>query len=134
VRENRLLRLTWRGLETWSERMRAPVFDPTGEERLGNNLNYAQSLTLLRTKRGWHYLTVIIDLYDRKVVGWAMSEGLTAAETIVLAWFMAITNRPITCDLIFHSDRVVQYASEEFAEILKTNELITRSMSRKGNC
>ncbi len=97
-------------------------------------VGWVSDLTYVRTKRGWLYLTVIIDLYDRKVVGWAMSEGLTAAETIVAAWFMAITNRPITGKLIFHSDRGVQYASEEFTEILKANALITRSMSRKGNC
>ncbi len=95
---------------------------------------WVSDLTYVRTKRGWLYLTVIIDLYDRKVVGWSMSKGLTAAETIVAAWFMAITNRPITSDLIFYSDRGVQYASEEFAGILKANELVTRSMSRKGNC
>lgn len=95
---------------------------------------WVSDVTYVRTKRGWLYLTVIIDMHDRKVIGWAMSEGLTTAETIIAAWFMAITNRPITSELIFHSDRGVQYASEEFADILKANELITRSMSRKGNC
>jgi len=95
---------------------------------------WVSDITYVRTKRGWLYLTVIIDLYDRKVIGWAMSQGLSTAETIIPAWFMAITNRPISSDLIFHSDRGIQYASEEFTEILKANELITRSMSRKGNC
>jgi transposase InsO family protein len=47
---------------------------------------------------------------------------------------MAVSNRPITEDLIFHSDRGVQYACDDFTKILKLNELITRSMSRKGNC
>jgi len=75
----------------------------------------------------------MIDLFDRKVVGWAISKGLTAAETILAAWFMAITNRPVTEALIFHSDRGVQYACDDFARILKSNKLITRSMSRKGN-
>lgn len=95
---------------------------------------WVSDITYVRTKRGWLYLTVIIDLFDRKVIGWSMSKGLTTSETILAAWFMAITNRPITDELIFHSDRGVQYASEEFARILKANELITRSMSRKGNC
>ena len=95
---------------------------------------WVSDLTYVRTKRGWLYLTVIIDLYDRKVIGWSMSTGLTAEETIIPAWFMAILHRPITRKLIFHSDRGVQYACEDFTRILKLNKLITRSMSRKGNC
>ena len=95
---------------------------------------WVSDITYVRTYKGWLYLTVIIDLFDRKVVGWAMSKGLTAAETILAAWFMAITNRPITEALIFHSGRGVQYACDDFTRILKSNKLITRSMSRKGNC
>jgi len=63
-----------------------------------------------------------------------MSKNLTTADTIIPAWFMAVTNRPITENLIFHSDRGVQYACDDFTKILKPNALITRSMSRKGNC
>jgi len=95
---------------------------------------WVSDITYVRTYKGWLYLTVIIDLFDRKVVGWALSKGLTAAETILAAWFMAITNRPVTEALIFHSDRGVQYACDDFARLLKSNKLITRSMSRKGNC
>ena len=95
---------------------------------------WVSDITYVRTYKGWLYLTVIIDLFDRKVVGWALSKGLTAAETILAAWFMAITNRPVTAALIFHSDRGVQYACDDFTRILKSNKLITRSMSRKGNC
>lgn len=99
------------------------------------NQVWVSDLTYVRTDAGWLYLTVIIDLYDRKVIGWSMSEGLSASETIVLAWIMAITNRPITRELIFHSDRGVQYACEEFTKLLdKQNGLVIRSMSRKGNC
>jgi len=95
---------------------------------------WVSDITYVRTYKGWLYLTVIIDLFDRKVVGWALSKGLTAAETILAAWFMAITNRPVTQALIFHSDRGIQYACDDFTRILKSNKLITRSMSRKGNC
>jgi putative transposase len=95
---------------------------------------WVSDITYVRTYKGWLYLTVIIDLFDRKVVGWDLSKGLTAAETILAAWFMAITNRPVTEALIFHSDRGVQYACDDFTRILKSNKLITRSMSRKGNC
>ena len=95
---------------------------------------WISDITYVRTKNGWLYLTVIIDMYDRKVIGWSMSTGLSAGETVITAWLMAIWNRPITQDLIFHSDRGVQYACEAFTKILKSNKLITRSMSRKGNC
>ena len=63
-----------------------------------------------------------------------MSKGLSAAETIIPAWMMAIWKRPVTQELIFHSDRGIQYACDEFSKILKANKLIIRSMSRKGNC
>jgi len=95
---------------------------------------WVSDLTYVMTKSGWLYLTVIIDLYDRKVVGWSMSKGFSAEETIIPAWMMAVINRPITGELIFHSDRGVQYACKAFTNILNSNNLITRSMSRKGNC
>ena len=95
---------------------------------------WVSDITYVRTRSGWLYLTVIIDLYDRKVIGWSMSKGLSAMETIITAWFMAIRNRPVTQDIIFHSDRGVQYACKEFTDILNANKLIIRSMSRKGNC
>lgn len=95
---------------------------------------WVSDITYVRTYSGWLYLTVIIDLFDRKVIGWSMSKNLTTADTIIPAWFMAITNRPITENLIFHSDRGVQYACDDFTKILNTNKLIIRSMSRKGNC
>ena len=80
------------------------------------------------------HLTVIIDLYDRKVIGWAFSRSLKAAFTTIPAWRMAIRNRPITQVLIFHSDRGVQFACNEFKNILESYKLVERSMSRKGNC
>ena len=95
---------------------------------------WISDITYVRTKNGWLYLTVIIDLYDRKVIGWSMSNGLSAKETIIPAWLMATWKRPVMQELIFHSDRGIQYACKEFAEILQANNLITRSMSRKGNC
>ena len=95
---------------------------------------WVSDLTYVRTKNGWLYLTVIIDLYDRKVIGWSMSKGMSAGETVIPAWLMATRNRPITQKLIFHSDRGSQYACNEFTKILKANNLIVQSMSRKGNC
>ena len=89
----------------------------------------------LETKQGWMYLTVIIDLFNRKVVGWSMSDNLTIQDTIIPAWYMAIKSNVITGKLIFHSDRGSQYASYTFTDIIKSHEgLIIQSMSRKGNC
>ena len=94
---------------------------------------WVSDITFVRMKNGWLYLTVIIDLYDRKVIGWSMNKWLSAIVTIIPAWLMATRKRPITKDLIFHSDWGIQYACKEFARILNANMLITRSMSRKGN-
>ena len=94
---------------------------------------WVSDLTYIATKEGWLYLTVVIDLYDRKVIGWAFSTGMTAQETVISAWRMACLNRPISKELIFHSDRGIQYACKAFRNLLK-GSLITQSMSRKGNC
>ncbi len=94
----------------------------------------ASGSTYIKTTNGWLYLTVIVDLADRKVIGWALSQTMKASDTVIPAWKMAIKNRPITTQLIFHSDRGVQYACYEFRDVLKTQPLVTQSMSRKANC
>ncbi len=94
---------------------------------------WVSDITYIRTYQGWMYLTVVIDLCDRKVIGWAMSSDMTAQNTSISALRMAIKNRPVEEGLIFHSDRGVQYACGAFTNILKHHE-ITQSMSRKGNC
>ena len=87
----------------------------------------------IRTGEGWLYLTTILDLADRKVIGWALSDTMQASETSVAAWQMAIRNRPLSGQLLFHSDRGVQYACREFREQLEGLPVL-QSMSRKGNC
>jgi putative transposase len=94
---------------------------------------WVSDLTYIKTTEGWLYLTVIIDLADRKVIGWALSQTMKASDTVIPAWKMAIKNRPITTQLIFHSDRGVQYACCEFRDLLKTQPLVIQSMSRKAN-
>jgi transposase InsO family protein len=94
---------------------------------------WVSDLTYIRTKNGWLYLTAIMDLFDRKIVGWSMSTGMTARETVVTAWNMAIRNRSVAPNTVLHSDRGVQYASHEFRDLLKGNA-VQQSMSRKGNC
>jgi putative transposase len=100
-----------------------------------SNKVWVSDITYVRTLQGWMYLTVIIDLFERKVIGWSMSENLSTEATIIPAWRMAEKNRPITKTLIFHSDRGVQYACTDFTNILKSyGGLVIRSMSRKGDC
>jgi putative transposase len=100
-------------------------------ERLAQK--WVSDLTYIKTGEGWLYLTTVIDLADRKVIGWALSETLKAADTTVAAFKMATGNRPVIQPLLFHSDRGVQYACNEFTEQLKKWP-VKQSMSRKGNC
>jgi len=95
---------------------------------------WVSDITYIKTSQGWLYLTVIIDLYDRKVIGWSVSRSLKAMHTTIPAWRMSVRNRPITQLLIFHSDRGVQYACNEFKILLSSYKLVERSMSRKGDC
>jgi transposase InsO family protein len=114
---------------------------PVVENKLNRDFNvtrpgqvWVSDITYIKTLQGWLYLTVIIDLYDRKVIGWSFSRSLKAAITTIPAWKMAVRNRLITQKLIFHSDRGVQYACHEFKNLLSSFKLVERSMSRKGDC
>jgi len=95
---------------------------------------WVSDITYLPTDSGWLYLTVVIDLYDRKVIGWSIGEDLTAKQ-VCFAFMMAALNRPARKGLIFHSDRGVQYCSDEFRKTLyRLCPTALQSMSRKGNC
>ncbi len=94
---------------------------------------WVSDITYIQTKEGFLYLTTIIDLYDRKMIGWSLSNGMNTEETTLAAWKMAVRNRSVQKGLIFHSDRGVQYASKKFANTIESYGVI-RSMSRKGNC
>jgi Transposase and inactivated derivatives len=130
-----IIRKKW--VVTTDSRHNYPVVD----NKLNRDFNvtrtgqvWVSDITYIKTSQGWLYLTVIIDLYDRKVIGWAFSRYLKAVCTTIPAWRMAIRNRPITQVLIFHSDRGIQYACNEFKNILSSYKLVERSMSRKGDC
>ncbi|MDR0438322.1 MAG: IS3 family transposase [Bacteroidales bacterium] len=94
---------------------------------------WVSDITYIQTKDGFLYQTAIIDLADRKVIGWSHSDGLSAEETTLSAFRMAIKNRPPQKDLIFHSDRGVQYSCNCFVNLLASYG-ITQSMCRKANC
>lgn len=98
---------------------------------------WVSDLTYIKTTQGWLYLTVIVDLADRKIVGWSLSETMKTCHTVVPAWKMAIRNRPITTELIFY--RSGDPVGHEFKDILNAHPLVTQSMTRppggrKGNC
>jgi putative transposase len=93
---------------------------------------WVSDITYVRTQAGWLYLTVVLDLADRQVIGWALSHSLQAINTSVAALKMALQRRPLRQPLIFHSDRGVQYACEAFRKELKGP--IRQSMSRRANC
>ena len=65
---------------------------------------WVSDITYIQTKEGFLYLTTIIDLYDRKMIGWSLSNGMNTEETTLAAWKMAIRNRNVQKELIFHSD------------------------------
>ena len=96
---------------------------------------WVSDITYLRTCNGWLYLTTILDLFDRKIIGWSTSKTLKAEETVVPALDMAYRNRKPERKLIFHSDRGSQYCSDCFRKALKQYcPTVQQSMSRKGNC
>jgi len=95
---------------------------------------WVSDITYIATKEGWLYLTVILDLSDRKVIGWSVSDSMSAKNTVIAALKKAVLNRAVKPGLIFHSDRGIQYACEEFRTVLNKITKVNQSMSRKGNC
>jgi len=96
------------------------------------NTSWIADITYIYTKEGWLYLATIMDLYSRKIIGWSLRERLTK-ELVIAALDMAIKQRRLSVDLLLHSDRGSQYASELYQLLLLKNGILC-SMSRKGNC
>jgi len=101
-------------------------------ESKGPNRKWVSDITYIGVGRGWAYLAVVLDLFSRKVVGWAldthMREGL-----ILDALTMAVGRRDVADGLLLHSDRGVQYRGNEYQQTLADLGMVA-SMSRKGNC
>ena len=99
----------------------------------GPNQKWVTDITYLPTSKGFVYLAVVLDLFSRKVVGWALSRSL-ATSVVSQALRAAIeTRRPETSQLLIHSDRGCQYTSDEYQRVLRTLQ-ITCSMSRTACC
>lgn len=93
---------------------------------------WVADITYIRTERGWLYLAAVLDLYSRKIVGWAMAPSMPA-ELVCTALQMAIALRQPKPGLIVHTDRGTQYASQAHRDLLARHSLVA-TMSRKGNC
>lgn len=93
---------------------------------------YVGDITYIRTLQGWLYLAIVIDLFSRKVVGWSMDDNM---ETPLVnnALLMALHNRTPPPNLIWHTDRGSQYASDSHRDLLEEHDIL-QSMSRKGDC
>jgi putative transposase len=89
-------------------------------------------MTFIATEEGWLYLAGVLDVYSRKLVGWAMGQNHDA-ELVKQALQMALAMRQPGAGLVHHSDRGSEYASQSYQEILHQHH-ISISMSRKGNC
>ncbi|AYM97125.1 IS3 family transposase [Acidovorax sp. 1608163] len=96
------------------------------------NQVWVTDITYIRTHEGWLYLTAVIDLYSRMVVGWAMNSSM-ATELVLDALTMAVWRRRPTGPVMIHSDQGSQFGSDDFARWCKDNQLVP-SMSRRGNC
>ena len=110
----------------------APNRLATAPKATAPNQIWVGDITYIATDEGWLYLAGILDLYSRRLAGWAMSEHIDT-ELILTAWGMALTQRQPPAGLVFHSDRGVQYASCDYRHALEHAQAIA-SMSRKGNC
>ena len=96
------------------------------------NKVWTSDITYIKTDEGWLYLTVVIDLFSRKIIGYSMDDNMKTGmvlEALKMAYLAREPKEPV----MFHSDRGVQYASHNFTKKLKEYNMI-QSMSRKGNC
>jgi transposase InsO family protein len=96
------------------------------------NRKWVSDITYIDTAEGWLYLASILDLYSRRIVGWAMAEKIDAG-LVEKAWLMALSSRHPKTGLLHHSDRGSQYTSETYQNHLKDLHCQV-SMSRTGNC
>ena len=131
------LRSTWKRkfVHTTDSKHALPI-SPNVLDRQFNptqpNQAWVSDITYIRTRNGWSYLAVVLDLYARKVVGWAMAADMQAG-LVCKALQLAIVQRQPPPGLVVHSDRGSQYASAAHQALLAKHALVG-SMSRKGNC
>lgn len=96
------------------------------------NKTWVTDFTYIRTHEGWLYLTVVIDLFSRQVIGWSMKSN-PKADLVIDALLMAVWRRKPEARVLVHSDQGIQYTCSDWRSFLKENNL-EASMSRRGNC
>jgi len=96
------------------------------------NEKWVSDFTYIDTAQGWLYLAIVLDLFSRKVVGWAMAEQMDSA-LVEAAWRMAVQGRRPSSNLLHHSDQGRQYTSASYQSCLSSAHMQV-SMSRVGNC
>lgn len=96
------------------------------------NQAWVTDITYIRTHEGWLYLAVVLDIFSRKVVGWAMQSTMHT-DLVLQALMMAIWRRKAPAGLLVHSDQGTQFTGHDWQDFLKAHGLIS-SMSRRGNC
>ena len=96
------------------------------------NKVWLSDITYIWTQEGWLYLSAILDLYNRQVIGWSMDERLTQ-DLVLQAFNQAIGRRKPNPGIVFHSDRGSQYAGHAFRDVLDQHHFL-QSMSATGNC
>jgi putative transposase len=96
------------------------------------NRVWTADITAIPTGEGWLYLAVLLDLYSRRVVGWALRSTMET-DLVCAAWHMALGRRRPPRGLVHHSDRGSQYTSDRYQRLLGAQG-VTFSMSRRGNC
>ena len=134
MREDNLLCVRRRGfVVTTDSRHTLPIYPNLAREMKPTAINqlWVADITYIRLRTEFVYLAVVLDAFSRRVIGWALGHTLEA-ELTVTALRMALIERQPTPGLVHHSDRGVQYASQDYTEMLKQHNA-TISMSRKGN-
>jgi len=134
MRGDNLLCLRKRGFIRTTDSMHNHMVYPNlakGLEPSGINQLWVADITYIRLLREFVYLAVILDAYSRRCIGWQLGQTLEA-ELAIGALKMALSTRQLKPELVHHSDQGVQYASDEYTELLKENR-IQISMSRQGN-
>jgi putative transposase len=121
-------------IHTTDSKHNLPVFENVLDRQFTPataNQAWVSEITYIRTGSGWLYLAAVLDLYSRKVVGWAIAPTMPA-DLVCTALQMALCQRQPSPGLIVHSDRGSHYASQDYRNLLGRHGLIG-SMSRKGN-
>lgn len=126
----------WRASTRWSEIVGPyQVADNLLQQDFtakGMNQRWSSDITYIKTRQGWLYLAVVLDIYSRRIVGWSMSRWITR-HLAISALNMAVDQRLPGKELINHSDRGSQYTSDDFRDELEKHN-IECSMSGTGNC